>query len=146
MPTRRARVLESKGTEIAAWLRPSTLFFLTCPRSSGSRHAARSSASTAAQGWRKSRDAASISERAVAVVKLSSSEGSPILVAPEVFKGGLGELDKLGFKKNELGVGANVELGGSRVGLTDPGLDVGVGRGGRGACLVRREARGRLVL
>ena len=52
MPTRRARALESKGTEIAAWLHPSTLFFLTCcPRSSSPLHAARvSSASTAAQG------------------------------------------------------------------------------------------------
>ena len=73
-------MLASKGTGIAAWLRPSTLFFLT----SGSRNAARSSASTAAQGRRKSSEAASISERAVAFVKLSSSEGSPILVAPEV--------------------------------------------------------------
>ena len=88
MPTRRARVLASKGTEISAWLLRSTLFFLTCPRSSGSRNAARSSASTAAQERRKSSEAASISERGVAVVKLSSSEGSPILVAPEVSSNG----------------------------------------------------------
>ena len=84
MPTRRARVLESKGTEISAWLLRSTLFFLTCPRNSGSRNAARSSASTAAQEWRKSSEATSTSERGVAVVKLSSSEGSPIFVAPDV--------------------------------------------------------------
>ena len=86
--TRRARVLASKGTEIAAWLLRSTLFFLTCPRNSGSRNAARSSASTAAQEWRKSSEATSISERAVAFVKLSSSEGSPIFVAPEVSSNG----------------------------------------------------------
>jgi len=72
-------VLESKWTESAALPRTSTLFFFTCcPRRSSPRHAARSSAS-AAQGW-KSREAVSISERAVAVVKLTW----PILVAPEV--------------------------------------------------------------